>query len=173
MEKEWIKEYFGLSDVGPKRLNNEDVFATLQEYGFFALADGMGGHRAGEIAAKEAISYICTSIKQVMIQSYPQVNLNQLSFNLKKLFENANDWIYRLSRSDESLFGMGTTLCSLLFLEEKVLFSHVGDSRIYCYREKELYLMTKDHSAFVYSKHKNHRLKKILTQVIGTPKVID
>jgi protein phosphatase len=172
-EHEMIKEYFALSDIGNKRKNNEDVFASLIDYGFFALADGMGGHKAGEVAAKEAISFICSSIKQVLLQTKPEITLDQLSQHVKNLFENANNWIYRLSKTDESLMGMGTTLCSVLFLQEKLLFSHVGDSRVYCFRENELYLMTKDHSAFVRSKQKQLRLKKILTQVIGTPKTIE
>lgn len=173
MQEVGIQEFFGLSDIGVKRTTNEDVFAFLKEYGFFALADGMGGHRAGEIAAKEAISYMCSAIKQVLIQSQPELSFNQLTNHIKTLFENANDWIYRLSRSDERLLGMGTTLCSLLFLNQKVLFSHIGDSRVYFLREGQLQLITKDHSVYIPSKTRSHKLKKILTQVIGTPKVIE
>lgn len=169
----FIKECFGLSDIGVKRVNNEDVFAFLLEYGFFALADGMGGHKAGEIAAKEAISYLCSSIKEVLVQSSSPSKIEQLSNHLKKLYENANDWIYRLSKTSENLTGMGTTLCSALFLDNKILFSHIGDSRIYCLRGSNLLLITKDHSVMVPLKNKPSKARKILTQVIGTPKAIN
>lgn len=168
-----IKACFGLSDIGVKRVNNEDVFAFLLEYGFFALADGMGGHKAGEIAAKEAISYVCSSIKEILIQSNSESKIEQLSYHLKKLYENANDWIYRLSKTNENLTGMGTTLCSALFLKNKILFSHIGDSRIYCLRDSTLHLITKDHSVMVPIKNKPTKTRKILTQVIGTAKLVN
>ena len=169
MDKKLVKEFCGITDIGTNRVTNEDVFASLVECGFFALADGMGGHKAGEVAAKEAISFICSSIKHIHT-SHDQKNLEQLSLSLKKLFENANDWIYKLSRSHENFFGMGTTLCSLLFFDSKVIFSNVGDSRIYLFRKNELILLTQDHSTIV--KNKQNKTKKFLTQVIGSSKVI-
>ena len=169
MSKKLVKEFCGITDIGTKRITNEDVFASLTECGFFALADGMGGHKAGEVAAKEAISFICSSIKHIYT-GHDQKNLEQVSLSLKKLFENANDWIYKLSRSHENFFGMGTTLCSILFFDSKVIFSNVGDSRIYLFRNYELILLTQDHSTIV--KNKQNKSKKFLTQVIGSSRII-
>jgi len=171
MNTNYIKDFFGSSDIGTKRTSNEDVFAHLTDCGFFALADGMGGHKAGEVAAREAIQYICSSIKHLNLSENPK-SLEQISSNLKKLFENANDWIYKLSRSHENFFGMGTTLCSLLFIEKNVIFSHIGDSRIYRLRQNELTLLTKDHSTILRNKQNQMRMKKFLTQVIGSSKIV-
>ncbi len=161
-----------MTDVGVKRINNEDVFDYLIEYGFFALADGMGGHKAGEIAAKEAIAYLCNSVKEIIAQSNTQFE-KDLATKIKRLFENANDWIYRLSKTNESLTGMGTTLCSILFLQNQVLYSHIGDSRIYFLRDSTLNLVTNDHSMIIPPKAKNPKARKILTQVIGSSKGIN
>ncbi len=172
MKNPLIKDCYALSDIGVKRKQNEDVFASLEELGFFALADGMGGHRAGDVAAKEAINYLCSSVKEVLGYIEPSIEIDQLSLKLKRLFENANDWIYRLSQTSEALLGMGTTLCSILFLEENIVFSHIGDSRIYCLRGETLNLITEDHAATIRIKSKSPHLKKILTQVIGSSKEV-
>jgi protein phosphatase len=170
-EKVQIKS-FGLSDIGSKRLMNEDVFAELKEHHFFVLADGMGGHRAGEVAAKEAVFYLCDAIKELLSQLQKSADLDTLIKKILKVFENANHWIYHLSHTNENLHGMGTTLCSLLFHNDHIVYSHVGDSRIYRLRNNKLELITKDHSVLMRSKTQQTKLRKMLTQVIGTPKQI-
>jgi len=168
---------FGLTDIGHVRTNNEDVFLNLQEYGFFALADGMGGHKAGEVAAKEAVRFVCASIEELFVSKEQEWNIFDLSSFNKLCIENANSWVHHLGQKKKDYSGMGTTLCTLLFHEQSLIYGHVGDSRIYRFREGILDLMTSDHSLTnqmiekgQVSKEKSLTLpyKNILTRAIGT-----
>lgn len=160
---------FGLSDIGVSRPNNEDVWVAMPEIGFFALADGMGGHQAGEIAAKEAIEHLSNSIKNMP----PSDPLNRM-LELKSAIEKANAWVYQLSKEEESLNGMGTTLCCLVWTKDAVIYAHVGDSRIYRLRDQKLELLTQDHSLFTkwvkagLKSHAPYPYKNVITRAIGT-----
>src|SRR5579872_4298300 len=121
---------FGLSDIGLSRPNNEDVWIAMPEMGFFALADGMGGHQAGEIAARETIDHVCASIKKVQTQDPVEWIIE-----LRHAIEKANHWVHHLSQNSDTLSGMGTTLCCLVWSPNAVVYAHVGDSRIYRLRE--------------------------------------
>ncbi|PIS03021.1 MAG: serine/threonine-protein phosphatase [Chlamydiae bacterium CG10_big_fil_rev_8_21_14_0_10_42_34] len=132
---------FGLSDIGLSRANNEDVWVALPEIGFFALADGMGGHQGGEIAAREAVEHLVKTIKKVKCD-----DCLELIIELRHAIEKANQWVYKLGKKTENLNGMGTTLCCLIWAKDVIVYAHVGDSRIYRYRNKKLELLTQDHS---------------------------
>lgn len=134
---------FGLSDIGLTRPNNEDVWTALPEIGFFAIADGMGGHQSGEIAAQKTIDQL-----SLFIQEMPRSDCLTLVKELKRAIEKTNFLIHRLSKQKESLQGMGTTLCCLLWTNEAIIYAHVGDSRIYRLRNQKLELLTQDHSLF-------------------------
>jgi protein phosphatase len=134
---------FGLSDIGVSRPNNEDVWVACPEIGFFALADGMGGHQAGEVAAKEALDHLTASVKALRWR-----DPIDLVVELRSAIEKANQWVYRMGKKSETLTGMGTTLCCLIWSPEAVIYAHVGDSRIYRLRDKRLELLTRDHSLF-------------------------
>jgi protein phosphatase len=134
-------QVFGLTDIGMTRPNNEDVWAALPEIGFFALADGMGGHQAGEIAAKEAIEHLLSSAKKIAT-----TNTIELIIELKTAIEKANKWVYRLGKETPTYHGMGTTLCCLQLTETSIIYAHVGDSRLYRLRDQKLELLTQDHS---------------------------
>lgn len=166
---------FGLSDIGLKRANNEDVWLALPEKGFFALADGMGGPQAGEVAAEEAIRHLSASVQRMERKSC----LEQI-IDLRDAIESANRWVYQLGQTSEELNGMGTTLCCLLWSEEAVIYAHVGDSRIYRLREKKLELLTRDHSLFSKwlrtgkwgkGEAPPPRYKNVITRAIGTGEV--
>ena len=168
---------FGYSDIGLVRSNNEDVWSSLKEYGFFALADGMGGHNAGEVAAKEAIQFVCASIEEYFIASENPWTTFDLSRFSKHAIENANRWVYELGRKKKACKGMGTTLCTLLFHAKSLIYSHVGDSRVYQYRKGTLKQLTVDHSLknqlifqgkFDEMASKSFPYKNILTRAIGT-----
>lgn len=163
---------FGLTDIGLSRSNNEDVWLSLPEMGFFALADGMGGHQAGEVAAQEAIENLSRSIQ--MIQSTDPA---ELIVELRKAIEKANTWVYRMSQKTETLHGMGTTLCCLIWIGNTVVYAHVGDSRIYRLRNKKLELLTQDHSLFNKWLHHGklsevgdtpYPYKNVITRAVGT-----
>lgn len=134
----------GISDVGLVRNNNEDVFAELPEQRCFIIADGMGGHQAGEIAAREAVETLSG-----LLQKYSkslQSSLTTASETIYKSICDVNAHVFKMGRSIPELKGMGTTLCLLHIQEEGIVFAHVGDSRIYRLRAGVLDLLTKDHS---------------------------
>ena len=159
----------GLSDIGLCRPNNEDVWVAMPDIGFFALADGMGGHLAGEVAAKEAIDHLSNSVKTI-----PEGDPLERMLELKKAIEKANSWVYQLGKEEDALNGMGTTLCCLMWLENVIIYAHVGDSRIYRLRNQKLELLTQDHSLFArwlkLSKNSKtpFRYKNVITRAIGT-----
>lgn len=134
----------GATDVGLRRGNNEDVYRILEKEHFFALADGMGGHNAGEVAASRAVEYMCSAIKTLSIAPHSLLTIEDLKSHLIALVENTNLWVHHLGASDPDLFGMGTTLSTLIFHQNHMIYSHVGDSRIYRFRASKLEQLTRD-----------------------------
>jgi serine/threonine protein phosphatase PrpC len=167
-------ESFGKSDIGLIRNNNEDVFRELPKEKFFILADGMGGHNAGEIAASRAVEYMCSGIQNFFINKKNSLELEDIETQIESVIENTNLWVHHLGASNPKFYGMGTTLCSILFFKEFIIYSHVGDSRIYRFRKGTLSLLTNDHT--VYSKNlptlENRNgvslPRKVLAKAIGT-----
>lgn len=136
---------FGRTDVGKIRKNNEDsFFLTLESINFlenlFIVADGMGGHSAGEIASQEAIKKFIEYIleRDLVGKDY--------GVFLKKATEHANYQTYMKSVKNIGLKGMGTTLTTLTISGDKAYCSHVGDSRLYIFRDNELKQITVDHT---------------------------
>lgn len=152
----YMIESFGISDLGLCRANNEDAFHEIPMHRFFVLADGMGGHKAGEIAAKEAIHHLSTSVCRLFSAD---VNPDHLPELLREAVIKANLWVHMLSEQKEELNGMGTTLCCLIVHQNHLVYAHVGDSRIYRFR-KRLQQITKDHSSHIAS--------HLITKAIGT-----
>ncbi len=133
---------FGLSDIGLHRPNNEDVWTALPDIGFFALADGMGGRLAGEVAAKEAIDFMAASASLLQHTK----NSSDLILALRSTIQKANRKIYDMGRSSSAFSGMGTTLCCVFWREDCIAYAHIGDSRIYRIRQRKLERLTQDHS---------------------------
>lgn len=160
---------FGLSDIGVSRQNNEDIWMACPEIGFFALADGMGGHKAGEVAAKEAVEHLSASVKKIK-----STDPLEWMIELGSAIEKANQWVYRLGKKNQALQGMGTTLCCLVWTKEAVIYAHVGDSRIYRLRNNKLELLTEDHSLFAKWLQIGKKsttpfpYKNVITRAIGT-----
>lgn len=136
---------FVLSDVGLVRENNEDAWAEALDVGCFTLADGMGGHRAGEIASREAVLTLCQLLKNYLGHG-ASLSTQERVAAVQKAIEQVNSLIYQLGHSDDFLRGMGTTLCCLQFENHEVITAHVGDSRIYRLRNKSLEQLSNDHS---------------------------
>lgn len=132
---------FGISDIGIARSNNEDVWTAIPEVGFFAIADGMGGHQAGEIAAKETIDFLSLAAKKIKSED-PM----ELIIEIRHAIEKANKRVHEMGVRAQDLHGMGTTVCCLMWKENTIVYAHVGDSRIYRMRDKKLELLTRDHS---------------------------
>ena len=167
-------ESFGKSDIGLIRSNNEDVFRELPKEKFFILADGMGGHNAGEIAASKAVEYMCRGIQNLFLNRKNSLELDEIHSHVEAVIENTNLWVHHLGASQSSLYGMGTTLCSILFFKEFIVYSHVGDSRIYRFRDSKLTLLTNDHTvlsknaAFTETRNGVSLPRKVLAKAIGT-----
>lgn len=162
-------ESFGLSDIGVSRSNNEDVWIAMPEIGFFAIADGMGGHQAGEVAARETIHSLAETIKTIHSNGR-----SEWMKELREAIEETNQKVYRLSTQTDSLNGMGTTLCCLLWSEKWVFYAHVGDSRVYRYRDQKLELLTQDHSLWAKwlkigkKSETPFPYKNVITRAVGT-----
>ncbi|MDP2247012.1 MAG: Stp1/IreP family PP2C-type Ser/Thr phosphatase [Nitrosomonadales bacterium] len=140
-----------LSDVGQRRVHNEDAVASDVEIGLLVLADGMGGYKAGEVASEIAVLTIVAELKEEMLQLEPgQVDpvsgMQAESLLLIEAAAKANASIFSVSESQPQCAGMGTTLVVALFTNNKVLVGHIGDSRMYRLRGEELQQITEDHS---------------------------
>jgi len=166
---------FGYSDIGLVRRNNEDVFLQLPEHTFYVLADGMGGHKAGEVAAQETVVFLSDCISK-MFKGKPKLNIDAIRDHLATFIQHSNDRIYQLSQENLSYRGMGTTLCSVLFYDNLMIQAHVGDSRIYRFRKGHLTLLTYDHTLknklidqgrLEHAIQTGLRYKNVLTKAIG------
>lgn len=162
-----IKSFFA-SDIGLVRGNNEDVVRALDRFHFYVLADGMGGHNAGEVAAEKACEYICHQMESLPLDNLTHQDITTLGDRVLSIMNQTNLWVHHLSRQDPKLSGMGTTLCSLLFFRNHMITSHVGDSRIYRLRNGSLKRITNDHLTYKNTTVNNKKRKRALTQAIGT-----
>jgi serine/threonine protein phosphatase PrpC len=146
-----VLEIVRLTDVGLRRDHNEDAIASDASLGLVVLADGMGGYKAGEVASEIAVLTISAELKEAMLnhQGGKQESLfgiqaeSHLVINAVKY---ANDAIYHASVTQPQCAGMGTTLVVGLFINNKLLVGHVGDSRMYRLRDQTLTQITEDHS---------------------------
>jgi protein phosphatase len=129
-----VVEHTALSDVGRQREGNED--SMLAEPPLFAVADGMGGAQAGEVASSLAVEAVGE------LPSDPDGPEEALVDAISE----ANRRIHEMAQEDRSLAGMGTTMTATLVHDGKVTIGHVGDSRMYRWREGELAQLTDDHS---------------------------
>ena len=169
-----------VSDIGLVRQNNEDYFRILQEEKFFVLADGMGGHQAGEIASKETVDHLCDLFQRHSNLSH--LDLHQAKQLLKEMIQEVNTFVFRLGRENPQLKGMGTTLCCLFLHPDGLIFAHVGDSRIYRSRQGKLEQLTQDHSLLrelidlgqlSEQQAEGFSYKNIITKAIGTEPFVE
>jgi serine/threonine protein phosphatase PrpC len=143
----------GITDVGLQREHNEDAFAVLSDHDLFIVADGMGGHRAGDVAsrlASESISdfFQRTAGEEVTWPFHFDSALSESENRLLTAIRLANRQIYEHSLKSHDLRGMGTTVVGALFNPDtrKMYVGHVGDSRAYMIRDGRISQLTRDHS---------------------------
>ena len=140
-----------VSDVGKRRPHNEDSTASVLNQGIVIVADGMGGYKAGEVASAIAATTVVHDIAEGLTRlksankNDKQANSNYSSL-VKSAIIHANSIIYTAAQKDEQCQGMGTTIVTGLFYEDKIVVGHVGDSRVYCMRDGKVQQVTKDHS---------------------------
>lgn len=138
------------SDVGRKRENNEDWFTIDPERGLYVVADGIGGHSGGEVAASLAVEAFVRAVDTVPDAPFladPSLHNRQLIFDwLALVTDEANSAIYQGGRDNPQYRGMGCTLDAVLIRGAGAFFVHVGDSRAYLLRGVELTQLTEDHT---------------------------
>ena len=126
------------TDIGLHRKNNEDRYFLDKKQGLFIVADGMGGHAAGEVASQISVETVSRSL-----QTADQNNLQE---RLKQAVEEANQAVEEAAKSNRALDGMGTTLSIILLHQQQGYLAHVGDSRIYRFHNQKLEQLSDDHS---------------------------
>jgi len=124
---------------GRVRSNNEDALCVREELGLFAVADGLGGHQAGEVASRAAVRVLAGEV-----EAHPEAK--DTCALLGAAVEAANRQVYELSQADATCTGMGTTLSACLVREGWLSVAHVGDSRVYLLRGNTIRQLTEDHS---------------------------
>lgn len=137
-----------LTDVGRYRTHNEDALASDLSIGLLVLADGMGGYKAGEIASEIAVLTLMAEMGEAMHEEKSSVKptIHKVEEHLARAVLHANDTIYHIAQNQPQCAGMGTTLVTALFYDNKLIVGHVGDSRLYRLRNGALEQLTEDHS---------------------------
>ena len=169
-------EIFGISDKGKIRSLNEDSyiiqgFKNSESKGFCVLADGMGGHNAGEVASLMAIKTISSALKETLKsdKNIPGV--------IVKAVKSANSEIYKVADENEEQRGMGTTAVVCVIADDQLYIGNVGDSRAYLLRGDEILRITVDHSvveelisigSITREEAYSHPKRHVITRALGT-----
>ena len=151
MKIEDALEIVSQTNPGMVRSHNEDSVAQEPACGLVVLADGMGGYNAGEVASGIAVSVISTEVCQYLQNASPterdvETGEELAVVLLRDNIQKANASIFHASQSQPQYAGMGTTIVSGLFYDNRVAVGHVGDSRMYRLRGETLETITRDHS---------------------------
>jgi len=141
----------GLTDTGKVREHNEDTIACDAEIGLLVMADGMGGYNAGEVASGIAVKTIVNLVKESIEREDldnpdSATGLSRSTIILRDAIHRANKIIFQTAKTQPQCEGMGTTVVSALFFDNKVSIAHVGDSRLYRLRSNKFEQITLDHS---------------------------
>jgi len=131
----------GRTDVGIIRSGNEDNYIVVPDRGIFVVADGMGGHAAGEVASEMAVRYVARELGSLRGLADEQV-----AERMRAAIRAANGAIFQRTLTEHDKRGMGTTVTALVLYDARFLIGQVGDSRAYLLRDGKLVQLTKDHS---------------------------
>lgn len=136
-----------ISDVGLLRKSNEDSVASDLTTGLVMVADGMGGYKGGKIASEIAMIVVTAELAEMKHEQHRLKKKGQtVSAMLDKAVAKANAAIFKASHTYSFCESMGTTFVAGVFVDNKIVVGHVGDSRLYRLREEELIQLTEDHS---------------------------
>jgi protein phosphatase len=144
---------YGKSDIGRRRSTNQDAFLRDDGLGFYLVADGMGGHAAGEVAAREAVEAIHDMLirGRDVIEDFRTRPLSRESSRsigrlLESAIQSATYLVYGMAEQQPANRGMGTTVSALLLAGAYGVTAQVGDTRVYCVRDGEAVQLTEDHT---------------------------
>lgn len=169
-------ESAALTDRGRRRPQNEDAFLTRVELGVFAVADGMGGHAAGDVASRLAVQQVADAITDAYSRRF---GIRRATETLESAVLRGNREILAVAGREPDKAGMGTTLTTLALVsrDRRAAIAHVGDSRAYLYRDGRLSQLTRDHTwvqeqvgagLLTQEQARRHPFGNILTQALGT-----
>jgi protein phosphatase len=139
-------EFFGATDTGRARSNNEDSIGVDAGNALAVLADGMGGYNAGEVASNMATSFIRAELGRWLQEAGGNASDADVRRAMDICVDNANRAIFNAANANPHYAGMGTTLVVAVFRDARLLIGHVGDSRAYRLRNGRLAQLTRDHS---------------------------
>ena len=179
---------YGTTDIGRKRQRNEDSHVVNRDIHLYLVADGMGGHNAGDVASSTASK----TIETFMLRSHQERELTwpfgidpKMSFDANRLrtaIKLANHKIWQLADSNQDYTGMGTTVVAVAVSEDVASIVSVGDSRAYLWRDGEVKLLTRDdvwlnetwvRRAFTEEQLQRIPLKNVLSKAIGSKEDIE
>ncbi len=164
------------TDVGMRRRGNEDRYALAPEVGLYLVADGMGGHTAGQVASELAAESSVRAIEHL------QGATSSLSERLRAAVTSANRTIFQTAQQNPEYAGMGTTVVAILAEGERAALAHVGDSRAYLVRGGRIRQLTDDHSIvgellrrneISETAAKEHPHRHVLTRALGVREVVE
>lgn len=168
-------KFYGITDIGRVRNKNEDAYVINPFTGLFAIADGLGGRKAGDFASNYALEILDLELQKTLkTERNPKIAL-------LKAFLNTSSAVFQKTTSSLELKGAMTTLTALLLAGSKWYIAHVGDTRAYLLRGKHLYLLTEDDTkAQLMVKQKlikphealNHPARNILVRALGSKPLV-
>jgi serine/threonine protein phosphatase PrpC len=180
---------FGQSDVGRVRKHNEDAYIIDDSLGLYVVADGLGGHAAGEVASEEAVYNIRgwvrrerPKVESLITDPYDVDQQNVAEQILRGAIQAATYLIHSMAEFDETKAGMGTTTSVLMLLGRVAVIGQVGDSRIYLARDGQIAQITDDHTLIAaqiregmltpeearYAPHRN-----VITRAVGSHEYVE
>jgi serine/threonine protein phosphatase PrpC len=180
----------GLTDPGLKREGNEDFYSADDILGLYVVADGMGGHLAGEVASRMAVGLINKCFREWFLADasvdalfgYPDPSLSKYANRVSSSIRLANRVIYEMALQQKEYRGMGTTVAVLAVIPGLIISANVGDSRIYLVRNGQIERLSKDHTIIAEQVEmgilsiedaENSPMKHVLTRNLGSSKEVD
>lgn len=163
----------GITDTGLVRVNNEDsIFVSNTQVSMlpnlYIVADGMGGHKAGNIASSYSIKFFCEYINNCYDNEILDIIVSAVKYS--------NDKVYSMSLDNDDYYNMGTTFLAAVINDGKLYIAHVGDCRLYIIRNEKIYQITTDHTyvmemvkagEITYDEAKIHPKRNIITRALG------
>jgi serine/threonine protein phosphatase PrpC len=187
---------FGLTDIGRRRLSNEDSFLVDNELGLYVVADGMGGHNAGEVASGEAVDALHCMVRQqedalqaieALPKGFPETEqsalcLRQVQRLVESAVQAATYMVFGLGQANPERKGMGTTVSVLLLRGDYAVTAQVGDSRIYLMRDGKAEQVTEDHTLVAWQvkrglitadQARHSKQKNVITRAVGSREYVE
>jgi serine/threonine protein phosphatase PrpC len=179
---------FGTSDVGRKRQTNEDAFYIDDHVGLYVVADGMGGHAAGEVASQEAVETIYGMVKRgirslrALTDPLDEAEVRKASRLMESAVQAATYMVYSMAELDRGKSGMGTTISAMLILGAYAVTAQVGDSRIYRVVGDTVEQLTEDHTLIAWqlkqglitpAEAKTSPHRNVITRAVGNREYVE